>query len=75
VSNNRERERLMSITKAAIEEKRSSKISEEGPLEPEQEAPVQSEDGDGVELVGEGEGAVDEADEFEKRLRRLLDRQ
>jgi hypothetical protein len=74
VSNNRERERLMSITRAAIEEKRGDKVPEEQAHEPEQEDPVQSNDGDEVELVEERGDSGDEADEFEKRLRRLLDR-
>ena len=77
VSNYRERERMLSITQAAIEEKLAERASEEGVPEDEI-ADSGDDDSLGVsevekegELVEEEEGEVDE---FEDRLRRLLDR-
>ncbi|MEE2629741.1 MAG: CARDB domain-containing protein [Candidatus Thermoplasmatota archaeon] len=76
VSNYRERERMISLTQAAIEEKMAERASEESPEDEvpdsdEEVSPRGSEEGEEVELVEEEEGEVDE---FEDRLRRLLDR-
>ena len=77
VSNYRERERMLSITQAAIEEKLAERAAEEGVPEDEiadsgdDDSLGVSEVEEEVELVEEEEGEVDE---FEDRLRRLLDR-
>ena len=77
VSNYRERERMLSITQAAIEEKMAERAAEGGVPEDEiadsgdDDSLGVSEVEEEVELVEEEEGEVDE---FEDRLRRLLDR-
>ena len=76
VSNYKERERMMSITRAAIEEKVASKTQESSTPEEESSESFEEvvpEEGEEVELLGDTDG-VAEVDEFEDRLRRLLDR-
>jgi len=77
VSNHRERERMMKMAQAAIEqkisEKRSAVVEEEAP---EAEEDDESREDEEVELVkGDFENSgVEDSDEFDERLRRLLDR-
>ncbi len=77
VSNHRERERMMKMAQAAIEqkisEKRSAVVEEEAP---EAEEDDESRADEEVELVkGDFENSgVEDSDEFDERLRRLLDR-
>ncbi len=76
VSNYKERERMMSITRAAIEEKVASKTQESSTPEEESSESFEEvvpEEGEEVELLGDTDVGA-EVDEFEDRLRRLLDR-
>ncbi|MCS5627769.1 MAG: hypothetical protein NZ935_09320, partial [Planctomycetes bacterium] len=81
VSNYRERERLMAITRAAIEEKVAQKGDEtKDTLEETREGGTEEEAGsehsDSEEGVGLDQGSEEEEiDEFEMRLRRILNRE
>ena len=81
VSNYRERERLMAITRAAIEEKTAQMQVETGESmteggsegDPEEGDDVPPESGEGVEADQGSEG--EEIDEFEMRLKKILKRE
>ena len=77
VSNNRERGRMAAITQAAIDQKIAEKQENDVPEEEESQGPMTSEEDvkEEVGLMEEiSEEREDDEDEFEKRLRRLLDR-
>jgi len=76
LSNHRERGRMASITQEAIEKKMAQRQVKDSTEEEEQEAPPSEEDGGGeVELMeGSSEEVEGDVDEFDKRLRRLLER-
>jgi hypothetical protein len=73
VSNRREGERLMSLAQAAIDEKMAEKEEESGSDESEENQEDSSEDGeeDEVEFI---QPESEDGDEYDQRLRRLLDR-
>ena len=78
VSNQRERERMMAIAQAAIDKKMAQKEERGGAQtqkDLEEDPAAEEQVDEEVELMeGSKEGGEEVEDEFEKRLRRLLDR-
>ncbi len=72
VSNYRERERLMAITRTAVEEKMTQmRVETEEKTE---EEPNEEDEEGGEDEVPESDEDVEPVDEFEMRMRRILDR-